>query len=347
MDKNKLFKIGKPASYIINVAAILLVWLIMQSLISGGLINSYYQGILLVIGINIILATSLNLAVGFLGEMALGHAGFMSVGAYSAALLAKNAAALGFGGLPKTSLFFISLIFGGLVASIFGILVGIPALRLHGDYLAIITLGFGEIIRVIIENMKITGGARGLNRIPKLATPNTVYIVTVVTVIILYMIIRSRHGRAIMSVRDDEIAAESLGIPSTYFKVLAFAISAFFAGVAGGIYAQYIGILGAKVFDYNKSIEILVTVVLGGMGSFTGSILAAIFLTILPEALREFASYRMVLYSAALVIIMIFKPTGLLGTYEFSLTRLIEKIVNSVKHNKDNGTQSKKETDRK
>jgi len=319
------FKIKKPYTYLINLVAIIILALVLQILTANGVIDRYFQGIIMLICINIILAVSLNLCVGFLGEIALGHAGFMAVGAYAAALFVKNV------NMANEARFIISLIIGGLVASVFGLLVGIPALRLRGDYLAIITLGFGEIIRVIIENVKFTGGAMGLRSIPKLATMNNVFIITVLVIIIMYTIIRSRHGRAIMAVRDNYIAAESIGISSTYYKVLAFSISAFFAGVAGGIYAQYIGILGAKNFGFMKSIEILVTVVLGGMGSFTGSILSAIILTILPEALREFNDYRMLIYSLALIIMMIFKPSGLLGRYEFSLSRAIEKTVNFVK----------------
>ncbi len=314
--KKKLIK-----SYIINFTSIILIFLILFVCIRFELIDNYLQGILMIICINIILATSLNITTGFLGQIALGHAGFMSIGAYSAALFSQNIS-----GLPNSLTFILSLIFGGIIAGIFGILVGVPALRLKGDYLAIITLGFGEIIRVIIENLKFTGGAKGLTGIPKLSKLPTVFWITVIIVCILFTFVRSRHGRAITAIREDDIASEACGISNTYYKVLAFTVAAFFAGIAGGIYAQYLGILSAKSFGFMNSIEILVMVVLGGMGSLTGSIISAIGLTSIQEALRNFSGYRMLIYSIVLIVVMIFKPSGLLGRYEFSLTTLLNSI---------------------
>lgn len=319
-------------SYLFNAVAVVLLFAVMSVLMSVGVIDKYMSGVIMVIMINIILATSLNLTTGVLGQIALGHAGFMSVGAYAAALLVKSAqAAMGVkfvvNGQPTAlgvGMFLLSLLAGGVVASLFGLIVGIPALRLKGDYLAIITLGFGEIIRVIIENVEFTGGAQGLSGIPRLANFNTVYWVMVITIVVLFTFARSRHGRAIKAIREDDIASEASGIPNTYYKVLAFTMSAFFAGVAGAIYAQQMAVLGAKTFNFMKSIDILVFVVLGGLGSLTGSILSAIGLTILPEALRSFSQYRMLIYSVALIIVMIYRPSGLLGTREFSLTTCLE-----------------------
>ena len=308
-------------AYLINLAAVLLLFLLLNELVAWKILGRTQQGILMLIFINIILATSLNLTTGFLGQIALGHAGFMSIGAYSAALFSMN-----LGQIPQGPRFLLSLVAGGLLAALFGLLVGVPALRLKGDYLAIITLGFGEIIRSIIENLSITGGAQGLKGIPKLATLNVVFIVMVFCVAVMFTFVRSRHGRAIMAIREDDIASEASGINNTYYKVMAFVIAAFFAGVAGGIYAQYYTVLGAASFNFNKSIDILVMVVLGGMGSLTGSIVAAIGLTALPELLRVFDDYRMVLYSVALIAMMIFKPSGLLGRYEFSLTRVLTRL---------------------
>lgn len=324
-------KISKKVlkSYIINVIAILAVFIILMSLTKMGVINKYIQGIIMIICVNIILATSLNITTGVLGQIALGHAGFMSIGAYSAAIFSKSIMASS--AIPENLCFIISLIIGGTVAAIFGIIVGIPALRLKGDYLAIITLGFGEIIRVIVENMKITGGGQGLRGIPKLSKLPIVFWITIIIICILYTFGRSRHGRAIMAIREDDIASEACGIPNTYYKVLAFTVSAFFAGIAGAIYAQYLGLLSAKAFGFMRSIEILVLVVLGGMGSLTGSIISAIGLTILPEMLRKFNDYRMLLYSIALIAVMIFKPSGLLGRYEFSLTTTINNIIAKIK----------------
>ena len=323
-------------SWIINLAAIVLLYALLLFAMETGLISRYLRGILMTIFINIILAASLNLTTGFLGQIALGHAGFMSIGAYTAALFVKYIESTGVvlldGGSPtlQGQLFFLlSLLAGGLLAAVFGLLVGIPALRLKGDYLAIITLGFGEIIRSFIENLSFTGGAQGLKKIPRLSTLNVVYLVMILCVVVMFTLVRSRHGRAITAIREDDIASEASGIHNTYYKVLAFTVAAFFAGIAGGVYAQYLGVLGAANFNFNKSIDILVMVVLGGMGSLTGSIVAAIGLTALPELLRfipNFSDYRMLIYSIVLIIVMIFKPSGLLGRYEFSLTRVLEGL---------------------
>lgn len=271
--------------------------------------------------INIILAVSLNITVGCLGQITIGHAGFMSVGAYAAALFAKAGFLSGF---PN---YIVALIVGGVVAGVIGIIIGIPALRLYGDYLAIITLAFGEIIRVLIEYFNFTGGAQGLRKIPKLNNLGIIYLIMAACVMMMYSLMTSRHGRAILSIRDDEIASGASGVNTTYYKTFAFTVSAIFAGIAGGIYAHNLGILGAKQFDFNYSINILVMVVLGGMGSFTGSIISAIVLTILPEVLREFADYRMIVYSLLLILTMIFRPTGLLGRKEFQISKYINKVL--------------------
>ena len=325
-------------STLINLVGVALLFVLMLVLIQIGVINNYYEGIVVMICINIILAASLNITTGFLGQIALGHAGFMSIGAYAAALFAKSAVAM-----PDMLRFIISLVIGGLIAAVFGIIVGIPALRLKGDYLAIITLGFGEIIRVIIENVEFTGGAQGLRKIPRYSEFSVVFLIMLVCVCILYTFVRSRHGRAITAIREDDIASEASGLNNTYYKVLAFTVASFFAGVAGGIYAQYIGILSARSFNFTKSIDILVIVVLGGMGSLTGSIVAAIGLTILPEVLREFSNYRMLIYSVALIAVMIFKPSGLFGRYEFSLTRALIWIKKRLSKTPPDGKISIKE----
>ena len=315
----------RQRSYAINILALLVVFGAFTAVNNAGLINKYYMGIIITIGINMILACSLNLVTGFLGELALGHAGFMSVGAYAAALFTMRS------GLDAGIGFPMALLFGGLVAAVVGVLIGIPALRLRGDYLAIITLGFGEIIRILIIYLEpLTGGARGLLDIPRITDFNTTYWVVAVTVMLLYALIRSRHGRAIVAIREDIVAAGASGIPTTYYKVLAFTVGAFFAGVAGGLYAHYVGMLNPTKFNFNYSIDILVMVVLGGMGSLTGSMLSAVVLTILPEALRQFSDYRMLLYSLLLIVMMLFKPSGLLGHYEFSLTRLLDRIASRL-----------------
>ena len=307
----------KLTSYLINLTAVAIIFVIISILNGSGTLNRYHQGVLMVVCINIIMATSLNLTTGFLGQLALGHAGFMSIGAYAAAIFTKNVA------LDTGISFPLGLLIGGIVAALFGLLIGIPALRLKGDYLAIITLGFGEIIRVIIINLSITGGAKGLTKIPRLTNFTAVYFIMLLVVVLLFTLGRSRHGRAILSIREDAIAAEASGIPTTYYKIFAFTMAAFLAGIAGGLYAHYAGILDPKNFDFTKSIEYLVMVVLGGMGSITGSIVAAIVLTLMPEFLREFSNYRMLVYSLILILMMLFRPAGLMGTKEFSLSALL------------------------
>lgn len=333
-------RIPMPLRYLINLVLILALWFVLYTLIQNGTITNYWSGILITVGINIILATSLNVATGYLGQLPLGHAGFMAVGAYAGGIFMKvvpvqellksgNTGAA----IPYILL---ALLISAVVAGIFGILIGIPALRLRGDYLAIITLGFGEIIRVILTNIDsvigkdFTYGAAGLKRIPKYSSFTLVFICVVVSCYIIHTIMKSRHGRAILSIREDEIASESVGVQTTYYKTFAFVVSAMMAGIAGCLYAGYIGSLYPSTFKFMKSIEILVMVVLGGMGSMLGSILSATVLTILPELLRSFSDYRMVVYSLALVVMMIFRPKGLLGSYDFSLSRSLETFLNRL-----------------
>ena len=310
----------KWLSNVIILILVLALYVILSVLIQANIINPYYSGILTMVCINVILAVSLNLATGFLGQLVLGHAGFMSVGAYAAALFTM------YSGLPTMASFPVALLIGGIVAAAFGVIIGVPALRLKGDYLAILTLGFGEIIRVLILATPFTGGAAGLSGIPLLTTFTYVFIVAILTVAVIFAFIHSRHGRAVIAIREDEIAAEAAGIHTTYYKLLAFVLAAFFAGIAGGLYAHHIGVLDPSKFDFNYSVEILIMVVLGGMGSITGSVVAAIVLTLLPELLRGFSEYRMLIYSIILICVMLFKPSGLLGQHEFSLTKILNKF---------------------
>lgn len=324
--KAKYRALKMPVRYIINTVLVVLVFLGLQ-LVSQNMLSTYQNQVLLLVGINVILAVSLNVATGYLGQLPLGHAGFMAVGAYTCALFTKYST------LPEPVAFATGLALGAAMACVFGILIGIPALRLSGDYLAILTLGFGEIIRITLNNIdNVLGfslfyGAKGLKNIPKYSDLLSVFLCVVLTCFFIHTMLKSRHGRAVLAIRDNEIAAESCGIQTTYYKVMAFSFSAAFAGLAGGLYACYIGVLDPANFDFMKSIEILVMVVLGGMGSMLGSILSATVLTILPEALRSFADYRMVLYSVVLIFMMIFRPGGLLGSYDFSLSRLISKAL--------------------
>lgn len=338
-------RIPMPARYLINLLLTVLLWAVLFSQIENGNISRYWSGILVTVGINIILAVSLNMATGYLGQLPLGHAGFMAVGAYTGGIFMKATpladllkAGDTMGCLPYI---LVALLISGLMAGLFGLIIGIPALRLKGDYLAIITLGFGEIIRVVLTNIdsvlgfKFTYGASGLKRIPKIADFTLVFVCVALTCLIIHMLMKSRHGRAILSIRENEIAAEACGVHTTYYKVMAFVMSAFFAGVAGCLYAGYLGSLYPSTFKFMKSIEILVLVVLGGMGSMLGSILSATVLTVLPELLRGVAEYRMVAYSLLLVLMMIFRPKGLLGTYDFSMSRVLERILNGAKKGKE------------
>ena len=321
--------LSTPVRYLINAVLFVLMLVIGTSMIDGGMISRYQSTVLQQVGIYIIMAVSLNVATGYLGQLPLGHAGFMSVGGYSCAIfIMRMSPVLGVGprdfvlGTPETTILFIlGVIFGGVVAAISGIIIGIPALRLKGDYLAIITLGFAEIIRVVMLNiddvlhMDLTGGANGLTGIPKYTNFLNVFVVVGVSLFLIHTM-------------DNEIAAEATGINITYYKTLAFVVSAFFAGVGGGLYAGCVGVMAPAKFGFMKSIEILVMVVLGGMGSMLGSVISATVLTILPEALRTFSDYRMVVYAIVLILVMIFRPQGLLGTYDFSLGTWIQNIMN-------------------
>lgn len=310
---------------IIFVIAALILYGILFFVIKNGIINNYKIQIIMLVGINIILALSLNLIIGFTGQLALGHACFMAIGAYTSAVLTVNFH------MP----FIVSIIGGGLVAGLAGFLIGLPTLRLRGDYLAITTLGFGEIVRVIITNIDYLGGARGFVNIPPKSTFTWVYFAVVVTFLVIYNIIHSSNGRAMISVREDEIAAEAMGINTTKYKIEAFVIGSFFAGIAGVLFAHLYMFIDPSGFTFMKSIEIVIFVVLGGMGSITGSILSAGVLTVLSEFLRDFADYRMVFYSVLLIVMMLFRPQGLMGTKEFSLGFLKKK--NKV-GGKKNGT---------
>lgn len=287
--------------------------------------NPYHTQILIFIGINITLAVSLNLVLGFAGQFSIGHAGFMALGGYTSAaishyvfepMLAGQTAGLMYG-ITTNFYFASSLLGGGVMAALAGLLVGIPTLRLRGDYLAIATLGMGEIIRVVILNADFVGGARGFGDIPPWTSFTWVFLVTGVCIIVVQNLINSTVGRALIAVREDEDAASAMGINTTNFKVLAFVLGAFFAGVAGGLQAHYIQYLHTNSFTFLRSIEIVVFVVLGGSGSITGSVIAAGVLTVLPEFLRVAQSWRMVIYSTLLVVMMLTRPQGLMGGREF------------------------------
>lgn len=276
----------------------------------SGQFNRYYLGVVMDIGINIILAVSLNLINGHTGQFSLGHAGFMAVGGYAAAKFTLVVAPM----VPESVqplLFLVALIIGGLLAALAGLGVGIPSLRLRGDYLAIVTLGFGEIIRVVVQNMEAVGAASGLKGIPKETTLGWTFALACVTIYVVTTLVNSTYGRGFIAVSDDEVSASSMGINPVRYKVTAFVIGAFFAGIAGGLYAHHKQFLSPTGFDFLKSIDIVVMVILGGMGRTAGVIIAAVLLTILPEVLRQFADYRMIIYALMIITLMIARPQGL------------------------------------
>ncbi|MEQ1565795.1 MAG: branched-chain amino acid ABC transporter permease [Myxococcota bacterium] len=301
----------------------------------------FYSKVLTDVGIAIVLAVSLNLVNGFTGQFSIGHAGFMAVGGYTAGTVTYYGHYLLWGdlqphGLGTTALYLTALLVGGLAAAAFGWVVGLPSLRLRGDYLAIVTLGFGEIVRVTLQRsgdvlysaeaireaspwtlVTSLGGSLGFTGLPFLTNLFWVWTIVALTLLVSFRMKRSDPGRALLSIREDEVAAEAMGIPTTTFKVRAFVYAAFFAGVAGGLFAHEVGTtLNPRELGFQKSFEIVIMVVLGGMGSVSGTTLAAILLTVLPELLREFSEYRMVVFAITLIAMMLLRPQGLFGVRE-------------------------------
>ncbi|MGI0170334.1 branched-chain amino acid ABC transporter permease [Streptococcus pneumoniae] len=287
-------------------------------LVSVGVLNLFYVQILQQIGINIILAVGLNLIVGFSGQFSLGHAGFMAIGAYAAAIIGSKS--------PTYGAFFGAMLVGALLSGAVALLVGIPTLRLKGDYLAVATLGVSEIIRIfIINGGSLTNGAAGILGIPNFTTWQMVYFFVVITTIATLNFLRSPIGRSTLFVREDEIAAESVGVNTTKIKIIAFVFGAITASIAGSLQAGFIGSVVPKDYTFINSINVLIIVVFGGLGSITGAIVSAIVLGILNMLLQDVASVRMIIYALALVLVMIFRPGGLLGTWELSLSRFFKK----------------------
>lgn len=300
---------GKNKKDLLSLGACVGFYAIVQGLIIADVINPYWEASLIAVCINIILAVSLNLINGFTGQFSIGHAGFMAVGAYLGAVLTV-----------KFQLPFIVAILGGAAAAGFlGFVIGLPTLRLDGDYLAIATLGLGEIIRITILNIPYVGGASGFMGIPRYTTFTWVFFATVVTVFFIKNLINSTHGRACISIRENAIAAEAMGIDTTKYKVLAFTIGAAFAGVAGTLFSHYYYIAHPASFTFMKSFDILTIVVLGGLGSISGSIATAILLTIVSAYLADYPEWRMIIYSLMLIILMLYRPQGLFGNKEISL----------------------------
>lgn len=296
------------------LAVLLVIGLILSFVIPQfGLINEYYQLVVMYVGINIILATSLNLINGYMGEFSVGHAGFMAVGAYTAVLITREA-------IPPTMLqlvFPFTVLAGGLAAALIGLVVAVPSFKTRGDYLAIVTLAFNMIVKSIIENIDAIGGPRGIAGIDRLTTMPWVFFWTVLAIWVMRNFIYSNYGRGVLSLREDEIASDLMSVNTRQVKLLAFIISSFFAGVAGALFAHLLQFISPKVFDILKSTDILIMVYLGGIGSIGGSILGATIFTLLLEVLRPLGYYRMVLMPLLLIFLMLYRPRGIMGLKEF------------------------------
>jgi len=296
----------------LSVLLSFILFTVVQLLLTGGILNSYYENMIIFMGINIILAVSLHLIIGITGQFSIGHAGFLAVGAFASAVITMKLE------MPL----FLALLVGGLVAALAGMLIGIPTLRLKGDYLAIATLGFGEIVRIVFLNIDYIGGASGM-QVTHMTTWPWVFGCILVTILVIRNFTNSSHGRACISIREDETAADAMGINTTYYKVAAFVIGAFFAGIAGGLWAHNFYIIQPSNFGFLKSFDILIFVVLGGLGSLSGAVLAAILLTIVSTFLQDYPETRMLFYSLILIVMMIYRPQGLMGTRE--LTSLFKR----------------------
>ncbi|MDD3367561.1 MAG: branched-chain amino acid ABC transporter permease [Lachnospiraceae bacterium] len=337
-------------SSMITIGMVVAAYVIIEILMKAGLVSSMLKGLLVPVCVYVLLAVSLNLTVGILGELSLGHAGFMCVGAFTSAFATKCLAEV----IPSKGLcFFIAIVIGAAFAALFGFLIGIPVLRLNGDYLAIVTLAFGEIIKNLmnviylgkdstgfhlsfkdsmslgmgVDGVMLINGPQGISGTPNVSNFTIAFILIVLSLLIILNLIHSRDGRAIMAIRDNRIAAESVGINITKYKLMAFTISAAIAGVAGVLYSHNLAILQAKDFNYNMSILVLVFVVLGGIGNMRGSIVAAVILTLLPELLRGLSSYRMLIYAIVLIVIMLFNwaPKAIEFRKKHSLKNMLPK----------------------
>ncbi|GGG28804.1 ABC transporter [Lysinibacillus alkalisoli] len=299
MKKSKIFW-----SYLILA---LVIYAVGQALISLNIIDMYYKNMLITMCINIMLAVSLHVVIGVTGQFSIGHAGFLAIGAYVSAIFTMKL------GMP----FIVAILVGAIVATLAGLIVGIPTLRLKGDYLAIATLGFAEIIRITFLNIDYVGGAAGM-QVTQLSNWTYAFFAALITIIVISNFTKSRHGRACIAIREDEIAADAMGINTTYYKVTAFALGAFFAGVAGGIFSHNVFIIQPSAFGFLKSFDILIFVVLGGLGSLSGAIISAVLLTLVSTYLGNFPETRMIIYSLVLILVMLYRPTGLLGTKEIT-----------------------------
>jgi branched-chain amino acid transport system permease protein len=300
------------------LALMLVVYLVVKGLVLTGILNPYYQITFMIIVINIILALGLNLIIGFTGQFSLGHAGFMSIGAYCTGIVLVN--------VPGLQGFALGAVIGLTLCFVVSMLIALPTLRLKGDYLAIATLGFAEIIRIIVINLKITNGASGLSNIPKVINVDLAMFLLLISILVVVNFIYSAAGRACVSIREDEIASDAMGINTTKYKTMAFVIGTMLAALAGSMYAGYFYVIYPQTFGFIRSIDVLIIVVFGGMGSLTGSVFAAILLGLINLFLQNFSDLRMIVYALLLIAIMVFRPGGLMGRKEFTMQKLFDKF---------------------
>lgn len=287
----------------------------------------YIQGILILTGINLLAVLGLSLLTGFTGLFSFGHAGFMAIGAYVSVILT----------MKLSCPFILAILLGGLIALIISLVIGKLTLNLKGDYFCIVTLGFGEAIRLILDNISYFGGARGIPSIPPYTTLFNVIVIDIIACIILAFIIQSKYGRNMVAIREEELASQVIGINVFKHKIIALAISALYAGVAGGLWAHYLGFINPIMFKLVKSTELTIIVIFGGLGSVTGSIVGTILLTFLPEILRSFSQWRLVIYGLAVIIIMITRPKGIMGGKELNLKYIKNKVMKRKKEEVSNG----------
>lgn len=317
MNGKKLIKTIYPA------AIVLLIYILVTALREIGVVNGYYVQVMMFAGINVMMTASLNLVNGFTGQFCIGHAGFMSLGAYGAAVITTMVfGKMNLAAPVQILVFLFGLLMGGLVAMLAGVLIGLPSLKLKGDYLAIVTLAFGEIVRALLRLIQPIGGARGMIGIPNYANFFWIMLFVVLTLWLLRNLIYSPYGRAFIAIRDNEIAADAMGINTTKYKIMSFCIAAFIAGVAGGLYAHVLSFIQPDSFSFTKSSDFLVYLYAGGSGSLTGSVIGAVLLTILPEVLRFLADWRLVLYALILVVVMLYRSEGLCGGKEVPFLRI-------------------------
>lgn len=300
---------------------ICLIYVISIAAINFGFINSYWEGILKIALINIILVVSLNLATGILGQLSLAHSAFMAMGAYASVMITKFFTASGWLEFP------FAVICGGLVAMFFAVFISYPAMKIPGNYLLIITLAVNEIVRNFIINFNIAGGSTGCRGIAHYSNFSAVYIITVLIVGFIYLLIHSKYGRATICISQNEMLTKSCGVDTFSYKIATFSLAAFFAGIAGGLFAHELLVIEPNMFDYTYSLELLAMVIIGGLGNISGSIISAVIFTILPYTIEFILDIKLIIYLLAMILVIFYMPTGLFSDYKAMLTAIKQRFL--------------------